>query len=102
MPPESFANPEPEQDKPARKKPSRASRPVAAAAANKTIVKKAVWQQIVARATETFGTQHRAIAWLRRPAAPLQNRTPQSLIATEEGLRQVEQLLGKIDHGIGV
>ncbi len=100
MLPESFANPEPEQDKPARKKPSRASRPVAAA--NKTIAKKAVWQQIVARATETFGTQHRAIAWLKRPATPLQNRTPQSLIATKEGLRQVEQLLGKIDHGIGV
>jgi len=60
----------------------------------------AVWQQIVARATETLGTQHLAIAWLTRPAAPLRNRTPQSLIATDEGLQQIEQLLGKIDHGI--
>jgi putative toxin-antitoxin system antitoxin component (TIGR02293 family) len=60
------------------------------------------WQEILARATQTFGSEDQATAWLKRPAAPLQDQTPQSLIATPEGFRQVEQLLGKIDHGIAV
>ncbi len=84
---------------------AKASPAKTASAVKKPVAKKAAvvrerWQQIIARATNTFGSQERALAWLKRPSDPLNNRTPQSLLTTDEGLQQVEQLLGQIDHGI--
>jgi putative toxin-antitoxin system antitoxin component (TIGR02293 family) len=70
------------------------------AGVGKPTSKKTALQKIIARATETFGNEARALAWLNRPSSPLRNRTPRSLIGTGSGFRQVEDLLGRIDRGI--
>ncbi|HJT13020.1 MAG TPA: antitoxin Xre/MbcA/ParS toxin-binding domain-containing protein [Dongiaceae bacterium] len=52
------------------------------------------------KAKGTFGTDEKAMLWLKRPTEPLQNNAPVSLLDTEEGARLVEDLLTRIDHGI--
>jgi putative toxin-antitoxin system antitoxin component (TIGR02293 family) len=52
------------------------------------------------KAKDTFGSEEKAMAWLKRPSAPLQSNAPVSLLDTEEGARLVEELLTRIDHGI--
>jgi putative toxin-antitoxin system antitoxin component (TIGR02293 family) len=52
------------------------------------------------RAKSTFGSEDKAMRWLKRPARPLQGHAPVGLLDTEEGARLVEDLLTRIDHGI--
>lgn len=53
--------------------------------------------------TETvYGSSGRALAWLRRPHAQLDERTPMSLLQTDTGSRIVEELLVQIDEGMFV
>ena len=52
------------------------------------------------RAKSTFGSEDKAMHWLRRPTRPLQGHAPVGLLDTEEGARLVEDLLTRIDHGI--
>ena len=54
----------------------------------------------VATAEETFGSQEKAAAWLRRPTRALAGERPLDLLDTDEGTRAVETLLGRIGHGI--
>lgn len=56
--------------------------------------------RIMAFAEETFGSQPKAAAWLRRPTSVLDNERPLELLDTDEGAREVETLLGRIAHGI--
>jgi putative toxin-antitoxin system antitoxin component (TIGR02293 family) len=56
--------------------------------------------RIQQKAKGTFGSEEKAMQWLRRPTAPLQNNAPVSLLDTEEGARLVEDVLTRIDHGI--
>lgn len=57
--------------------------------------------RVIAAAEETFGSQERAARWLRRPTAALGGEPPLALLDTTEGSREVETLLGRIDHGLG-
>jgi len=52
------------------------------------------------RAKDTFGSEEKAMLWLKRPTKPLQQSAPMDLLDTEEGARVVEDLLTRIDHGI--
>ena len=52
------------------------------------------------RAKDTFGSEEKAMMWLKRPTRPLQQSAPMALLDTEEGARVVEELLTRIDHGI--
>ncbi len=54
----------------------------------------------IAAAEETFGSREKAAIWLRRPTAALGDQSPISLLDTGEGCREVERLLGRIDHGL--
>jgi putative toxin-antitoxin system antitoxin component (TIGR02293 family) len=54
----------------------------------------------IAGAEETFGSPEKAAIWLRRPTAALGDQSPISLLDTGEGCREVERLLGRIDHGL--
>ena len=54
----------------------------------------------LAAAEETFGSQDKAGAWLRRPTTALAGERPLDLLDTDEGAREVETLLGRISHGI--
>ena len=59
------------------------------------------FMRIYTEALNTFDDKEKARTWLRRSTKPLGNRTPFEMLATGEGTRLVEQLLGKIAHGIG-
>jgi putative toxin-antitoxin system antitoxin component (TIGR02293 family) len=56
--------------------------------------------RVLATAEETFGSQAKAAAWLRRPTTALASERPLDLLDTDEGAREVETLLGRIAHGI--
>jgi putative toxin-antitoxin system antitoxin component (TIGR02293 family) len=56
----------------------------------------------IAAAEETFGDREKAGAWLRRGTTALEGEAPLDLLDTEEGAREVETLLTRIGHGLGV
>jgi putative toxin-antitoxin system antitoxin component (TIGR02293 family) len=51
------------------------------------------------QAAATLGGEERAVQWLRRPNRALGNRAPLELIDSDIGTRQVEEVLGRIEHG---
>jgi len=55
--------------------------------------------RLVAIATEYLGDSERAKRWLRRPNRALGGLDPLSAVDTEAGVRQVENLLGRIAYG---
>lgn len=56
--------------------------------------------RIIALAREAFGDDEKAKVWLRRPTAPLDGESPLQILDTDQGVREVETLLGRISHGI--
>ena len=52
------------------------------------------------QAMELYGSEERALRWLRRPHPRLEDRTPLSLLRTDTGSRIVEETLGQIAHGM--
>ena len=56
--------------------------------------------RLLANAEETFGSREKAGLWLRHPTTALGGERPLDLLDTEEGAREVEILLGRINHGI--
>lgn len=57
--------------------------------------------RVVARAEEAIGDFAKAKRWLRKPNRALQGRRPLDLLASDVGIRIVEQLLGRIEYGLG-
>ena len=55
---------------------------------------------ILTFALDTFGSLPKAMAWLRRPTRPLADEAPLALLDTEAGGQLVEDLIGRIGHGI--
>ena len=51
-------------------------------------------------ADRVFADPRRASSWLRRKNRVLGNRTPLSLLDSEEGVRAVSEEFGRIDHGM--
>lgn len=56
--------------------------------------------RIAARAVEVFGGTEKAARWLHRPNRALGGHPPLGLLRTDLGSRQVEQVLGRIEHGV--
>jgi putative toxin-antitoxin system antitoxin component (TIGR02293 family) len=56
--------------------------------------------RVVARAAEVLGSDERAGAWLRAPVHALGGVRPLDLLDTDLGAQQVEQVLGRIEHGV--
>jgi putative toxin-antitoxin system antitoxin component (TIGR02293 family) len=56
----------------------------------------------ISAAEAIYGSRERALAWMRRPQARLEGRTPLSLLKTDTGSRLVEELLIQIDEGMYV
>ena len=56
--------------------------------------------EILAKATQVFGSQEDAEDWLKRPAMALDQRRPLDLLATPAGTKLVEDLLGRIQYGV--
>lgn len=57
--------------------------------------------RVVARAEEAIGDSTKAQRWLRKPNRALQCKRPLDLAGSDVGIRVVEQLLGRIEHGLG-
>jgi putative toxin-antitoxin system antitoxin component (TIGR02293 family) len=58
--------------------------------------------RMLSSAESVYGNRERALAWLRKPHARLEGRSPLSLIKTDTGSRIVEELLIQIDEGMFV
>jgi putative toxin-antitoxin system antitoxin component (TIGR02293 family) len=56
--------------------------------------------RVAGHAVSVFGAEDRATTWLRRPNAGLNGELPIRLLDTDVGARQVEDILGRIEHGI--
>ena len=56
--------------------------------------------RVVLKTHNAFGDPKRAMAWLGRPTRALEGKAPFELLDTEEGARLVEELLGRIEHGL--
>ncbi len=57
--------------------------------------------RIVVRADEAIGNPDKASRWLRKPNRALRGRLPLDLLDNDIGVRMVEQVLGRIEHGLG-
>ena len=58
--------------------------------------------RLLSQAEAVYGSRERALKWLRRPGARLQNRAPLDLMRTDTGARIVEEHLVQIDEGMFV
>ena len=56
--------------------------------------------EVAARAMEVFGTREKALRWLNTPVRSLGDQTPLSLLDTPEGVVQVQDTLGRVEHGV--
>lgn len=56
--------------------------------------------RLYARARDVFEDADEAARWLREPVDALGGRTPLDVSRTEPGAREVEQVLGRIEHGV--
>ena len=56
--------------------------------------------RIISLATSAFESEEHAREWLKRPLRALGGQTPLQVAATEPGAREVERVLGRIEHGI--
>jgi putative toxin-antitoxin system antitoxin component (TIGR02293 family) len=55
---------------------------------------------LAAMAAGVLGSNERAARWLREPNRALGLQAPLRLLDTEVGSRQVEAVLGRIEHGV--
>jgi putative toxin-antitoxin system antitoxin component (TIGR02293 family) len=56
--------------------------------------------RVAAQAFAVFGAEDKAATWLRRPNRALNGELPIDLLDTDVGARQIEDILGRIEHGI--
>jgi putative toxin-antitoxin system antitoxin component (TIGR02293 family) len=56
--------------------------------------------EILAKATDVFGSREDAEQWLKRPAVGLNQRRPIDLLATPAGVEMVETFLERLDYGV--
>lgn len=56
--------------------------------------------RIASQATEVLGNEERASRWLHTENRALGGQTPLALLDTDLGTLQVEEVLGRIEHGV--
>ncbi len=56
--------------------------------------------RLTALAVNVLGTREKAARWLQKPNRALGNEIPLHLLDTDLGARQVETILGRIEHGV--
>lgn len=56
--------------------------------------------RVAAQAVAVLGTEEKAATWLRRANRALNGDAPIALLDTDVGTRQVEDILGRIEHGV--
>ncbi|HEV8525168.1 MAG TPA: antitoxin Xre/MbcA/ParS toxin-binding domain-containing protein [Terriglobales bacterium] len=56
--------------------------------------------RLAAQAVQVFGKEDKAATWMHRPIRALGSQTPLDLLRTDLGAKQVEEVLGRIEHGV--
>jgi putative toxin-antitoxin system antitoxin component (TIGR02293 family) len=56
--------------------------------------------RVAAQAVSVLGSEEKASAWLQRPNRALGGEAPLRLLDTDVGARQIEDVLGRIEHGV--
>jgi putative toxin-antitoxin system antitoxin component (TIGR02293 family) len=56
--------------------------------------------RIAAQAVQVLGSEEHASLWLRRSNRALGGQPPIAMLDTDLGTRQVEEVLGRIEHGV--
>jgi putative toxin-antitoxin system antitoxin component (TIGR02293 family) len=56
--------------------------------------------QVFSTAAETLGTEEKAAAWLKTPNRALRGGRPLDQLDTDPGVREVEDVLGRIAYGV--
>jgi putative toxin-antitoxin system antitoxin component (TIGR02293 family) len=56
--------------------------------------------RVYMRAVDVLADEGKARDWLAKPLQVLGGKSPLSLMATEQGAREVEQVLGRLEHGV--
>lgn len=56
--------------------------------------------RIAGQAVVVLGSNEKAVTWLRRPNRSLNGEAPLALLDTDLGARQIEDVLGRIEHGV--
>lgn len=56
--------------------------------------------RIISLSAAVLESEGSAREWLNRPLQELAGRTPLQMAATEPGAREVERVLGRLEHGI--
>lgn len=56
--------------------------------------------RIFVHAARVLGSAEKASRWLGRPNRALAGRAPRDLLQTDAGTHEVEQALGRIEHGV--
>ena len=56
--------------------------------------------RVAAQAYAVFGEEDKAATWLARPNRALNGDAPIHILDTDVGARQVEDILGRIEHGV--
>jgi putative toxin-antitoxin system antitoxin component (TIGR02293 family) len=56
--------------------------------------------QVFATAAETLGSEEKAAAWLKTPNRALRGGLPLDQLDTDPGVREVEDVLGRISYGV--
>jgi putative toxin-antitoxin system antitoxin component (TIGR02293 family) len=57
--------------------------------------------RLAGRAEEAIGNAEKAARWLRKPNRALLGKRPLDLLESDVGARMVEQVLGRIEYGLG-
>lgn len=58
------------------------------------------FSRVLAHAERVLGTRAKATLWLHRPNRALQGMTPLALLDTDIGATQVDDVLGRLEHGV--
>ena len=56
--------------------------------------------RLATQAVQVFGKEDKAAMWMHRPNRALGNQAPLNLLRTDLGAKQVEEVLGRIEHGV--
>jgi putative toxin-antitoxin system antitoxin component (TIGR02293 family) len=56
--------------------------------------------RVYMRAVGVLADEQKAKGWLAKPLQVLGGKTPLSLMASEQGAREVEQVLGRLENGV--
>jgi putative toxin-antitoxin system antitoxin component (TIGR02293 family) len=56
--------------------------------------------QVYATAVETFGDSEKAVSWLKTPNRVLRGAAPIDQLDTDPGVREVEEVMGRIAYGV--